>query len=91
MELGSNPEREKPVGKDGKPMDFGKKQALAKSQRLMTGARSEVQLPRGGTTHERSIHVMDFMKSLTDIYSQAEDTYDCLYESCHPNYLRLTT
>lgn len=66
-------------------------QALAKSQRLMIGARSEVQLPWGDTTNERSIHVMDLVRSLTDIYPQAEDTYDFLCESCHPSYLRLTT
>ncbi len=72
--------------------DSGKvEQALARTQRLMLGARSEVQLPWGGTTNEKSIHVMDFVRSLTDIYSQAEDTYDFLCESCHPSYLRLTT
>lgn len=72
--------------------DSGKvKQVLARSQRLMLGARSEVQLPWGGTTRERSIHVMDLVRSLADICPQAEDTYNFLCESCHPSYLRLTT
>ena len=65
--------------------------ALARSQRLVLGARSEVRLPWGGTTDEKSIHVMDFVRSLADIHPSAEDTYDFLCESCHPSYLRLTT
>jgi hypothetical protein len=65
--------------------------ALATSQRLVLGARSEVLLPWGGATDEKSIHVMDFVRSLADIYPPAEDTYDFLCESCHPSYLRLTT
>ncbi|MFC2004321.1 hypothetical protein ACFLUK_02125 [Chloroflexota bacterium] len=72
--------------------DSGKvEQALAKSRRLTIGARSEVQLPWGGTSDERSIHVMDLVRSLTDIYPQAEDTYGFLCESCHPSNLRLMT
>jgi len=66
-------------------------QAVARTRRLTIGARSEVQLPWGGITSEKSIHVMDFVRLLTDIYPQAEDTYDFLCESCHPSYLRLTT
>ena len=65
-------------------------QTLRRTQRLTIGARSEVKLPWGGTTEERSIHVMDFVRSLTDAYPQAEDTYAFLCESCHPSYLRLT-
>lgn len=72
--------------------DSGKvDKALAIVQRLTLGARSEVQLPWGGTATESSIHVMDFVRSLADIYPQAENTYDFLCESCHPSYLRLTT
>lgn len=66
-------------------------EAAERSQRLSLGARSEVQLPWGGITSEKSIHVMGFVRSLADIYPQAEDTYDFLCESCHPSYLRLTT
>lgn len=66
-------------------------QALAKTRRLLLGVRSEVQLPWGGFSDETSIHVMDFVRSLADIYPQAEETYDFLCESCHPSYLRLTT
>lgn len=65
-------------------------QALAKTRRLLLGVRSEVQLPWGGFSDETSIHVMDFVRSLADIYPQAEETYDFLCESCHPSYLRLT-
>ncbi len=72
--------------------DSGKvDKALAIVQRLTLGARSEVRLPWGGTATESSIHVMDFVRSLADIYPQAENTYDFLCESCHPSYLRLTT
>jgi hypothetical protein len=72
--------------------DSGKiEQALMRSQRLVIGARSEVQFPWGGTTHAKSIHVMDLVRALTDVYPQAEDTYAFLCESCHPSYLRLTT
>jgi len=66
-------------------------QALRRTQRLTIGARSEVELPWGSITDERSIHVMDFVRSLTDAYPQAEDTYAYLCESCHPSYLRLMT
>jgi hypothetical protein len=65
--------------------------ALARTQRLTLGARSEVQLPWGGTTSERVIHVMDLVRSLVGLYPQAEHDYDFLCESCHPSYLRLTT
>lgn len=66
-------------------------ETLARIQRLLMGARSEVQLPWGGTTNTTSIHVMDFVRSLADTDPQAEETYDFLCESCHPSYLRLTT
>ena len=64
--------------------------ASSKIQRLMLGARSEVPLPWGGNTVEKSIHVMDFIRSLSPIESEAERIYDFLCESCHPSYLRLT-
>lgn len=64
---------------------------LEKTKRLMLGVRSEVQLPWGGFSDEKSIHVMDFVRSLVDIYPQAEETYGFLCESCHPSHLRLTT
>lgn len=65
--------------------------ALATTRRLTLGARSEVQLPWGGTTNERSIHVLDLVRSLADLNPMAEHDYDFLCESCHPSYLRLTT
>ena len=33
---------------------------------------------------------MDLVRSLTDVYPQAEDTYSFLCESCHPSFFRLT-
>ncbi|MFC1984013.1 hypothetical protein ACFLVO_03260 [Chloroflexota bacterium] len=65
--------------------------ALAKTKRLLFGVRSEVRLPWGGTSDEKSIHVMEFVRSLFDTYPQAEETYDFLCESCHPSHLRLTS
>lgn len=57
--------------------------------RLLHGARSEVQMPWGGLTKEQSIHVMDLIRSLKDVYPETETTYGFLCESCHPNYFRL--
>jgi hypothetical protein len=64
--------------------------ALEKSKRLTLGARSEVQLPWGGITQEKSINVMDFIDSLQDDEPQAKKIYNFLCESCHPSFLRLT-
>ena len=64
---------------------------LLRTQRLTVGARSEVELPWDGTTDVASIHVMDFIRSLSSTYPEAKKTYDFLCESCHPSYLRLTT
>jgi hypothetical protein len=58
--------------------------------RLLNGARSEVELPWGGLTNEKSIHVMDFIRELKDVCPEAEKTYDFLCESCHPSFIRLT-
>jgi hypothetical protein len=69
----------------------GTKQAAIITNRLMIGARSEVELPWGGITTEKSIHVLDFVRSLSDVDPEAEDTYTFLCESCHPSYLRLVT
>ena len=65
--------------------------ALRRIQRLVLGARSEVRLPWGGLSGEKSIHVMDFVRSLADVYPGVEGTYDFLCESCHPSLLRLMT
>ncbi|MEW6192644.1 MAG: hypothetical protein AB1507_04735 [Bacillota bacterium] len=65
--------------------------AMDRSKRLLLGARSEVFLPWGPPVDIKSVHVMDFVRSLTDTYPQAENTYDFLCESCHPSYLRLTS
>lgn len=65
--------------------------AIARTQRLTLGARSEVQLPWGGTTRERAVHVMDLIRSLADLHPQADHEYAFLCESCHPSYLRLTS
>ena len=59
-----------------------------KTNRLMLGARSEVELPWGGLTEEKSINIMDFIRSLKDIYPEAEETYGFLCESCHPSFIR---
>lgn len=67
------------------------RRALKTSQRLVVGVRSEVQLPWGGFSEEKSIHVMEFVRSLADVYPEAEGTYDFLCESCHPSFLRLTS
>jgi len=56
--------------------------------RLLCGARSEVQMPWGGTTKEKSIHIMDLIRSLKDVYPEAEKNYDFLCESCHTNFFR---
>ncbi len=60
-----------------------------KTARLLNGARSEVELPWGGLTNEKSIHVMDFIRELKDVCPEAEKTYDFLCESCHPSFIRL--
>ena len=61
----------------------------AKLNRLLIGARSEVEMPWGGITNEKSINVMDFIRSLNDTYLDAEKTYGFLCESCHPSQIRL--
>jgi hypothetical protein len=62
------------------PLLFSKK-----FQRLYCGARSEVEDPWGRIVTEKSVNVMDFIRSLEDIYPDAERTYNFLCESCHPN------
>lgn len=64
--------------------------AMKMSRRLTLGARSDVDLPWGGQTDEKSVHVMEFIRSLSDTNSRADQDYDFLCESCHPSYLRLT-
>jgi hypothetical protein len=64
--------------------------ALALSQRLLTGARTEIILPWGGVTKDKSIHVNDLIRLLADVYEEAEGTYGFLCESCHPSSLMMT-
>lgn len=64
---------------------------LSRTARLTLGARSEVTLPWGSRADLESIHVMDFIRSLTEVHSDAKTTYGFLCESCHPSFLRLTT
>jgi hypothetical protein len=59
-----------------------------KINNLMLGARSEVELPWGGLTKEKSTNVMDFIRSLKDVHPKAEETYGFLCESCHPSFIR---
>lgn len=59
-------------------------------RRLMLGARSEVELPWGGYASEKSVHVMDLVKSLVDVLPDAVADYAFLCESCHPSFLRAT-
>ena len=61
------------------------------SNRLTMGARSEVQLPWGGITQEKSINVISFIDLLKDVEPQAKKIYNFLCESCHPSFLRLTS
>ncbi|MFC2071213.1 hypothetical protein ACFLUU_00635 [Chloroflexota bacterium] len=64
--------------------------AMKMSRRLVLGARSKVNLPWGGEADQKSIHVMEFIRSLADTNPRAAQDYDFLCESCHPSYLRLT-
>lgn len=60
-----------------------------RTNRLLLGARSDVELPWGGFAGEKSINVMEFIRSLKDINPEAEETYGFLCESCHPSFIRL--
>jgi hypothetical protein len=63
--------------------------ALSKSHQLMVGARSSLEVPWGEISSVKSIHVLDFVRSLADVYQEAENTYSFLCESCHPSYTQL--
>ena len=65
--------------------------ALLKSQRLVTGVHSQVELPWGGTSTDKCINVMEFVRSLSNVYPETEDSYAFLCESCHPSFLRHST
>jgi len=64
--------------------------ASGRSHRLLTGARSEVVLPWGRVADAKAIHIMDFVRTLDDIYPQARSTYGFLCESCHPSFTMLS-
>ena len=64
------------------------KGALLKSQKLTLGARSDVELPWGGLSTDISVNVRDFVRFLSDVYPETEDSYGFLCESCHPSFLR---
>lgn len=61
-----------------------------KADSLLLGARAEVMLPWGDIATEKSVHVMDLVRSLKDVAPDAEATYDFLCESCHPSFVQLT-
>jgi len=64
--------------------------ALERTDKLITGSRSEVNLPWGGKSDKQSIHVNDFIRALIDVHPQANGDYDFLCESCHPSFLMTT-
>jgi len=74
-----------------KKMQCNKNVELSKkiSQQLLTGSRSPVLLPWGGYSDDKSIHIMDMIRALSDIYPNAIETYEFLCESCHPSCLML--
>ncbi len=57
--------------------------------RLNFGTRSKVKLPGGGDVTEKSINVMTFIQSLSDI-ENSEEIYGFLSEACHPNMTQST-
>jgi len=63
---------------------------LKRVNRLTFGARSEVKLPFGGNAEEKSINVLTFIQSLSDIDSNSEEQYGFLSEACHPNMFQST-
>jgi hypothetical protein len=60
----------------------------SKTTRLITGSRSNIELPWGGTSNITSVHILDFIRSLNDICPEAEENYNYLCEACHPNFIR---
>lgn len=60
----------------------------SKIMRLIMGSRSNVELPWYGTSSVKSIHIMDFIRSLNDVCPEAEENYNFLCEACHPNFIR---
>lgn len=57
------------------------------ANRLFTGARFPVNLPWGGESTEKPIHINDMLAELEGIYPEATNTYSFLCEFTHPNFL----
>ena len=56
--------------------------------RLFEGVRDEVLMPRGQPASQTSIHVLDTIRHLSNVFPEAESTYDQLCESSHANQPR---
>jgi len=56
--------------------------------KLFEGVRSEVLLPWGSPASEKSIHVLDAIRALQQIYPEAMQAYEDLCESAHANQPR---
>jgi hypothetical protein len=63
--------------------------ASEKTASIILGARSNFELPWGEITSKKSIHIMEFIRSLKDVDPYVEDTYGFLCESCHPSFFGL--
>ncbi len=71
--------------KDSKNLE----RAHKRTQQLFLGARSDLTLPWGDIPAPKCIHIMDFVRSLSNVYPETQDTYSFLCESCHPSYVQL--
>lgn len=56
--------------------------------RLFEGVRSDVLLPWGMLASEKPIHVLDTIRSLNEVFSEAMSLYETLCESAHANQPR---
>ncbi len=56
--------------------------ARKRTHQLLLGARSDFVSPWGGIPSPKCIHIMDFVRSLSDTYAGAQDTYsECVNEN----------
>jgi hypothetical protein len=56
--------------------------------RLIQGSRTEIKVPWGGVSQERSFNVLDFIDGLADVRTDARSLYDFLSEASHPNFIQ---
>jgi len=64
--------------------------ALMVLQRLTTGTRYSIELPWGGLSNFKSLHVLDLIRELDNTHPKASDVYNYLCESCHPSFIQLS-